>query len=81
MDKPILLSKIAVHLEQNPPLGVFFDPENASQLADLLYQIHSGSPTDLKPSHALPSYEERLQSYGLTYLNLLDQALRASHGS
>jgi hypothetical protein len=81
MDKPILLSKIAVHLEQNPPLGVFFDPENASQLADLLYQIHNGSPSDLKPSHALPSYEERLQSYGLTYLNLLDQALRASHGS
>jgi len=81
MGKPILLSKIDVHLEQNPPLGVFFDPESPSQLADLLCQIHSGSPIDLKPSHALASYEERLQRYGLDYLDLLDQALRASHGS
>ena len=81
MGKLILLSKIDVHLEQNPPLGVFFGPENASQLADMLYQIHIGTQIDLQPSYSLPSYEERLQSFGLTYLNLLDQALRAAHGS
>lgn len=79
MGKPILLSNIDVHVEQNPPLGFFFDPENASQLADLLYQIYCGSTGDLQPSFSLPSYEERLQSYGLSYLNLLDQALGGSH--
>ena len=81
MGKPILLSKIDVHVEQNPPLGLFFDPENASQLANLLHQIHCGAYSDLQPSYTLPSYEERLQSYGLSYLNLLDQALCASHVS
>ncbi len=38
MGKKILLSNIAVHLEQAPPRGVFFDPDNAIALADELWR-------------------------------------------
>ncbi len=79
MGKPILLSEINVHVEQNPPLGVFFNPEDAIQLADLLHSLHNDFHSDMQPTHALPSYEERLQSYGLAYVDLLDQVLDASY--
>lgn len=35
-EKPLLLSSIAVHREQDPPGARFFDPENAEQLADVI---------------------------------------------
>lgn len=78
MAKPILLSAIDVHVEQDPPLGIYFDPEDASQLADLLHHFNDGFADDLNAKYVLPSYKQRLRSYGLTYLSLLDQALRAS---
>lgn len=34
LDKTVLLSDIAVHREQNPAKGIFFDPANAEDLAE-----------------------------------------------
>ena len=39
MGKMILLSDIAVHREQNPKRGVFFDPANEKQLAKLMVHL------------------------------------------
>ena len=34
--KYILLSKIPVHLEQNPPNGIFFESKNYKKLAKII---------------------------------------------
>lgn len=34
--KNIILSNLNVHLEQDPPGAIFFDPNNAEELADIL---------------------------------------------
>lgn len=40
LDKAVLLSDIAVHREQNPAKGIFFDPRNANELAERM-KTHS----------------------------------------
>ena len=78
MSKPILLSAIDVHLEQDPPLGIFFDPEDPRRLAELLNQFLTGASQNLQAKYVLPSYEQRLQAYGMSYMSLLDQALNSA---
>ncbi len=39
MGKQIILSNIGVHREQSPEFGIFFDPDNSQNLADLLVQV------------------------------------------
>ena len=36
LKKYILLSKIPVHLEQNPPNGIFFESKNHKKLAKII---------------------------------------------
>lgn len=78
MDKLILLSSISVHIEQNPPRALFFDPRNASQLSDCILSVFTGSASALRPTYQIKSYEERLKDYGYTYLLILEKALRDS---
>lgn len=37
--KPILLSDLSVHREQKPANGIFFDPKNAQELADKMWEV------------------------------------------
>lgn len=39
LGKEIILSDIAVHREQNPPKGRFFDPNNPEELAEILWEV------------------------------------------
>lgn len=43
LDKTVLLSDIAVHREQNPDKGIFFNPANAEDLAEKMEQLGGGS--------------------------------------
>lgn len=46
MGKPILLSDIPVHREQSPVRATFFSPENAKQLATILWQARNNLCVD-----------------------------------
>ncbi|MGE4232427.1 MAG: glycosyltransferase family 4 protein [Bacteriovoracia bacterium] len=39
LGKRVILSNIAVHIEQNPKRSVYFDPNNAQQLAEILEKV------------------------------------------
>jgi len=39
----VVLSRIPVHLEQNPPKAIYFDPDDADMLADALEQLWDSS--------------------------------------
>ena len=45
MYKEIILSNIKVHLEQNPELGHFFDPNNPSELSKVMLNVFSNKKT------------------------------------
>lgn len=44
MGKRLILSDIKVHREQNPELGVFFDPHNEIELADIMESLMKEEP-------------------------------------
>jgi glycosyltransferase involved in cell wall biosynthesis len=73
MGKIVFLSQIPVHIEQNPPLGIFFDPNNAQQLADYLHQCYLGDFNNMQPKYDIKSYEQRLSEYGTSYIELIDK--------
>lgn len=76
MDKTILLSSIPVHLEQDPPRGVFFDPDNANQLAQIISSQYMNVTSCAEPKYRLESYEDRLRVYGDAYIALLEEVLK-----
>jgi len=43
LDKTLLLSDLPVHREQNPPRGIFFNPRDPRQLADMMMQVQTGA--------------------------------------
>jgi hypothetical protein len=45
MHKEIILSNIKVHLEQNPELGHFFDPNNPSELSEVMLNVYNNKKT------------------------------------
>ncbi len=83
IDKTIILSSIPVHLEQDPPRGIFFDPDNANQLAQIIHNLYIYGSSCAEPSSPLQSYEDRLRVYGCAYIALLEKVFKAksSHSS
>lgn len=51
LGKTILLSDIDVHIEQAPPLGIYFDPRDAAALAQLLKRVACSEINDMPPSN------------------------------
>ena len=72
--KPVVLSRIDVHVEQNPPQGHYFDPDDALGLADILGQLWAAEDAS---SHAeaeraaRKALHERTVEFGRAYLALL----------
>lgn len=50
LGKTILLSAIDVHIEQAPPRGHYFDPQDANALAGLMVQIANAGMQDVAPA-------------------------------
>ena len=69
--KPILLSCLPVHYEQNPPRGVFFDPMNADDLAEAMQTqlMHgtSGPHWDMEKA-ARANLLPRTRQFGETFM-------------
>jgi glycosyltransferase involved in cell wall biosynthesis len=75
MGKKMLLSNIDVHLEQNPPNAVYFDPNNELELAekmkDILEENQQDEQFDLV--YLQKSLDDRTQKFALEYLKILDK--------
>ena len=74
--KRIILSDIAVHREQDPKNGVFFDPHSASSLAENMRSFHlniqSGPDEDLESS-ARKNLHERQQIFAQSFINTVHE--------
>lgn len=71
--KRILLSNIQVHIEQAPHYGIYFDPNNAIELADKMYKIMSDLQfvePDLEQLKS--SLDNRTKDFAFKYLEILN---------
>jgi glycosyltransferase involved in cell wall biosynthesis len=79
MGKPVILSRIGVHVEQNPRNGQYFDPDDAAGLARILAEVWS-APADAlhdKAEHlARNALQERTIEFGNSYLSLLHDVVQ-----
>jgi glycosyltransferase involved in cell wall biosynthesis len=74
LGKPILLSDFPVHLEQNPPLGQFFERGNYEQLASLMEKASDmlrPGPNPDRETHAQKMNEEMLVTYGKRFVAIV----------
>jgi len=75
--KRIILSDIAVHREQAPPGGVFFDPKNHGQLAEIMWDVWIKRDPDAderlmtEAAEALPG---RIREFSLRYQDIVLEA-------
>ena len=74
--KKMILSNLNVHQEQKPPNSVYFDPNNAEQLADKIedYWTNTVTPIDLDLEHqARESIEMRSIEFAEQFLNIINE--------
>lgn len=71
---PIVLSSIPVHVEQAPPKGMYFDPDDAEALASLLEQIWREGPPEL-PKRPEGSAEQNFKGFYQRFAEILENAL------
>jgi glycosyltransferase involved in cell wall biosynthesis len=70
LGKRIVLSDLPVHREQAPARGVYFNPRDAEDLAEKLWQVWSSFDADADASAALAAAQElpaRLAAYAAAY--------------
>jgi glycosyltransferase involved in cell wall biosynthesis len=79
--KPVILSDIRVHREQDPPQARYFDPDDVDGLAHLLAERWA-APDDAQPARteemALAELHQRTLAYGREYLALIDELYGAA---
>lgn len=74
--KTIILSKINVHVEQNPPGGRYFDPDDPLELSRILSEVwdapHSRDREELE-AQALAGLRARTIDYAKRYVDLVHE--------
>lgn len=73
LGKPMILSNLPVHLEQNPPHSVFFDansPENLAQILGDWWQSYHPGPSLEKELAAIKNAQQEVQDFGYRFLAL-----------
>jgi glycosyltransferase involved in cell wall biosynthesis len=73
---PSLLSEFAVHREQNPPGGSFFDPNDADALADRLDDWFAAPPEKQSPEAAHARQAGYIQECARAFLAVAAEAKR-----
>jgi len=78
LGKKIILSNLAVHIEQNPTHSFYFDPSDSVQLAQILedvYLCEDGDNFDnIRPALQV-DYLQKREKFGATYLNIVHRML------
>jgi hypothetical protein len=78
LGKQVLLSDIAVHREQQPRRGHYFDPSNAEKLGKLLLQLHQAYDASEEArfeEEARLALPERMHSYARRYEEIVLESL------
>jgi glycosyltransferase involved in cell wall biosynthesis len=76
MGKRLLLSDIAVHREQNPESGIFFDPNDADSLREaLLVSKQEFNPDCLCRDNAKNELKHRINVFSREYENIIDSVI------
>ncbi|MEO3431127.1 glycosyltransferase family 1 protein [Pelagibius sp. CAU 1746] len=84
LGRPILLSNLPVHLEQDPPRAVYFNPEDPVELAEKLERAWSQSesgPDAEAEAEAVRVVEARQSQAGRELANILREAARQGAGA
>jgi hypothetical protein len=79
LGRPILLSNLPVHLEQNPPNAIYFDPKDPVVLAEKLKMAWSqweAGPDPESEAAATRMAEKRQIQAGRELAEILKQAMR-----
>lgn len=79
MGKPVILSNIGVHIEQNPAGGRYFAPTDVAALAAILREAWQDWPDQVDTvmeDNARAGLEERTMLFGRKYLNIVDELTR-----
>ena len=79
LGKNIILSDLNVHREQNPPSAIYFNPNNAEELADILQQkwtSASGGPDKELETVARENMKSRMLDFGRTYKQIVMEAIK-----
>ena len=74
MGKPVLMSSIAVHLQQAPDHGHYFDCDDPAALKDLMLDLwiaHEAAPHAERAETARKDLDRRTKDFGRTYLRLI----------
>ena len=76
LGKHIFVSDIPIHREQKPPEAFFFSPENAEELAELIFRewnhLKPGPDID-KEQKAKTEQFQRAQTYARAFLRIVEQ--------
>lgn len=81
MGKPVILSSIDVHIEQSPPNGRYFDPDDAvglSQILEETWKEFADKPNDNAEIVARDALQKRTVEFGRAYLDLIRESLQTS---
>lgn len=76
--KPILLSRIPVHIEQAPILGKYFECDDAEALNKLMIELwaqHEYLDYSVKAQEATDDLQYRTEKFGMQYLNLIKRVV------
>ncbi len=73
--KPILLSDLKVHREQDPRRGVFFDPNDPEDLAKKMWDLWEQPPTNEDVDVLKRVNEEALQKFAREYGELIKEVI------
>jgi len=82
LGKRVLLSDIAVHREQNPQDGLFFDVDDADGLATVMNTTaEEWNPNTEQKRHRLATAQlpTRIRDFGFTYQEIVREALNKDH--
>lgn len=78
MGKPVILSHIDVHLEQNPENGHYFDPDDVAGLSEILanrWSIVDDVSQVQAENFARQALHERTLAFGNSYIELLNRVV------
>lgn len=74
LGKKVILSNLAVHIEQNPAHAIYFDPVDSGQLAGILEDVHFGNYPDLFDNlkdTLQVDYLRKRKHFGAAYLKII----------
>ena len=82
--KPMLLSDLEVHREQDPPATLYFEPKNAKMLAEMMvkaWNAHPAGPNHEMEQRAAEQYAGRSRAFAQAFADICREAVESRGGN